>query len=128
MRFAIRPWGNDAALSPDGTQIAFVEDGLSVIDLATGEVTRRIDPFEQDFTTVSWSPDGRYLASGGWDDVAIWDAKTWKLLPRLPRYSTFALDWSWIVSPADHGRRRGHARVGDHGRQGSRDPAAAHSD
>ena len=65
-KFTIPPGGNDAALSPDGTKIAVVGDVVSVIDPETGEVVRRADPGSQDFTSVSWSPDGRYVAMGGW--------------------------------------------------------------
>ena len=32
---------------------------------------------------IIFSPDGRLLASGGWDGIAyIWDVRTGKLLPR----------------------------------------------
>ena len=60
------------AWSPDGTQIAFLsgdsyqtwnESRLSVITLETGEV-RRLSKLEfSSETTLTWSPDGRYIAA-----------------------------------------------------------------
>jgi Tol biopolymer transport system component len=60
------------AWSPDGTQIAFLssdsyltwnESHLSVITLATGELRPLSDWEFSSETTLTWSPDGRYIAA-----------------------------------------------------------------
>jgi WD40 repeat protein len=46
-----------------------------VIDLATGDVRELTNPGPFGFTSIAWSPDGRYLAAAGWDaSVPVWDA------------------------------------------------------
>ena len=85
LRLAIRPQGDVAVTSN-------LQDGsLSVIDLATGEVTRTIavsdaEDAEARFqVTILWSPDGRniYVAETGSDTVAVVDYERGSVLRRL---------------------------------------------
>ena len=98
---------NATAFSPDGTQIATASGrGPGVVwvaDIETGDV-RELTTGLYGFTSVAWSPDGRYVAAGGWEsDVSVWD--TTRDGPR-PRYllkghtdSAHWLDWSPDRSP-----------------------------
>ena len=77
-----------AAWSPDGTRIATgsVRGTVNVRDLETGRVLVGIPAHVGMVRTVTWSPDGRKLASVG--DVEdrsakLWDATTGKLLRTL---------------------------------------------
>jgi WD40 repeat protein len=53
---------------------------------------------------VAYSPDGRWLASGGWDNtIRIWDASTGELCATLPqpdivRALAFGPDGQWLVT------------------------------
>lgn len=66
------------AWSHDGSKIAAVgirQPGthgyLRVIDVQTGAVVFQLDPIPGGYTSVAWSPDDRYIAAGGYDQV-IW--------------------------------------------------------
>jgi WD40 repeat protein/serine/threonine protein kinase len=56
---------------------------------------------------VVYSPDGRWIASGGWDRrVCLWDARTGELCTTFPHRGTvralaFGPDSSWLVSACD---------------------------
>jgi len=75
------PWETQAtAFSPDGSRIAMASGAAPgnvwVTDLATGDVRELMNPGSFGFTSIAWSPDGRYLAAGGWDAaVPVWDAR-----------------------------------------------------
>jgi serine/threonine protein kinase/WD40 repeat protein len=71
---------NATAFSPDGTQIAIASGSAPgdvwVTDIATGDVHELTNPGKLGFTSIAWSPDGRYLAAAGWDtSVPVWDAR-----------------------------------------------------
>jgi WD40 repeat protein len=76
------PWVNDLAISPDGTRVAAaggeIPGSVYLIDIATFDVaTLRGGRKVQSFTSVSWSPDGRYVAAGGFAPlVKVWDLAT----------------------------------------------------
>jgi len=50
---------------------------LQAVNIATKEVTV-IDPGIGWVAEYRFSPDGRYMASGGVTGIVIWDARTWK--------------------------------------------------
>ena len=56
--------GENLLLAPDGTKVAWLEDGLKVQDLRTGQIrTVARGPFvDGTAQPMAWSPDGQYLA------------------------------------------------------------------
>jgi RNA polymerase sigma factor (sigma-70 family) len=62
-----------AALSPDGELIAFGSQGrfLVVQDVATGKEVYRFDRLPDGVSAVAFSPDGRSLAWGGWNEPTV---------------------------------------------------------
>ncbi|MGH2630630.1 MAG: BTAD domain-containing putative transcriptional regulator [Actinomycetota bacterium] len=92
---------NDVSLSPDGTKVAVASGGIpgviAVIDLESRKVLELRGKGDWGFTSVSWSPDGRYLAAGGWDPtVSVWVAATGDLRYTLVGHTQSAMwvDWS----------------------------------
>ncbi len=117
MTFPAPPYVNDAELSPDGRTVAavggHVPGDLSLIDIENGTIIRLKGPGGNGFTTVSWRPDGRYMATAGWDSaVPVWDA-TGRLRFVLPGHAGPAhrLDWSQDSSRLVTGSDDGTARV-----------------
>ena len=118
LEFPMPPETNATAFSPDGTQIALAGGYLPgvvwVIDIATGDVRKLTRPGLA-LTSVAWSPEGRYIAAGGWEsDVPVWDARG----GRQPRFiltghtdSAHWLDWSPDSSTLVTGSWDGTAKV-----------------
>jgi hypothetical protein len=90
------------AVSPDGTQIAYLSEGNSffidlwVAETETGHVISRLsksafssqlENLRYVYSTGSWSPDGRFYAiaakHGGRDDLVIFDMRRHKVVRRV---------------------------------------------
>ncbi len=93
-----------AAISPKGDKaVAVVEDGLIVWDLLEGKVAYALSRVEA--IHAAWSPDGQWLALGGWDkNLNILRAEDGKLIRSIPAHQAqvqsvaFSPDGSLLAS------------------------------
>jgi len=69
------------AISPDGTMLAAgLGSGVLIIDAQSGEIKSSMKAHSHMVLSVSWSPCGQWLASGGIDMMVwIYDAKTFEV-------------------------------------------------
>jgi WD40 repeat protein/class 3 adenylate cyclase len=106
----------DTALSPDGERIVagdLFEDVARVYDVATGEVILVL-PGRYSVGAVSWSPDGRWIATGSGDSfVRVWNAETGELEQRLSGHTgeVITVDWGPDSRRLVSGGSDGTARV-----------------
>lgn len=86
---------NDMAFSPDGQTLAVAgEDGcLSIIDYINERVLDVFRSYYGAMMCVTWSPDGRYILSGGQDDlVSIWSLVERGLVARCVGHHSWVTD------------------------------------
>jgi WD40 repeat protein len=72
--FPSAPYVNDVSLSPDGSRVVSVggwsgRADLFVVDVGTAEVQRIQN--DVGLLSVAWSPDGRFIAAGGFGSTAL---------------------------------------------------------
>lgn len=87
----------DFAFSPDNRHLAVVaEDGyLRIVDYLKESLTDIFSSYYGGFTCVCWSPDGKYILTGGQDDlVSIWSLADRRLVARCPGHD------SWVTAVA----------------------------
>ncbi len=72
--------------SPDGSQLAAGNrENTRIIDTTDGSVERIIDTGNGGVDALVYSPDSKYLVSGGTaPDMSLWDPQTGALVARLP--------------------------------------------
>jgi len=73
-----------AAFSPDGLWLAFGDgSAIHLWDLNAGRLTDPLQAHQGIVDTVAFAPDGKTLASSGWDDaVILWDVSSQGYLNR----------------------------------------------
>ena len=87
----------DFAFSPDHRHLAVVgEDGyLRIIDYLQEKLMDIYSAYYGGFTCVTWSPDGKYVVTGGQDDlVSIWSLSERQIVARCPGHD------SWVTAVA----------------------------
>jgi WD40 repeat protein/tRNA A-37 threonylcarbamoyl transferase component Bud32 len=103
-----RPRLERAVLAADGRTLVVADPPRSqgyVLDLPAGKERCRLAG-HKGAAYVAVSPDGRWAATGTWNgrDVHIWDARSGKLLKRLPMGPAavaFSADGRWLVTGDD---------------------------
>lgn len=87
----------DVAWSPDGIRLATANPaGEIYIRDQFGELLQMLPGHQDRASAVTWSPDGQFLASGGWDAVIrIWNTTTGELIHEINAFpdGVFALAW-----------------------------------
>ena len=74
------------AFSNDSRKVAAggFDAGVSLFDVATGQMLLRVAPQDHDVRALQFSPDGRILATAGVDSVIrLWDTRDGRLLREL---------------------------------------------
>ncbi len=91
----------DAVWSPDGKRVASADGAIVQIwDALTGKhvVTHRPPIVDMAFYQVAWSPNGKYLASTGKNNLGaqVWEAATGRsvLIGQVPPYGNWGITWS----------------------------------
>ncbi|MEE1097422.1 MAG: TIR domain-containing protein [Bacteroidales bacterium] len=73
----------------------FIKNGLSALQFQP-YIIHNLQGHKDDVNSVTWSPDGKYLASGSEDVlVIIWDANSGERLKTLEGHSHFVWSVSW---------------------------------
>lgn len=88
---------HDLAFGPDNRHLAVVsEDGyLRIIDYLQERLTDLYESYYGGFTCVCWSPDGKYVLTGGQDDlVTIWSLAERQIIARCHGHD------SWVTAVA----------------------------
>ncbi|KAI1183616.1 WD40-repeat-containing domain protein [Nemania serpens] len=88
---------NAFSFSPDNRHLAVVsEDGtMRIIDYLKEELLGLYNAYYGGFTCVCWSPDGKYVLTGGQDDlISIWCPEETTLIARCQGHQ------SWVTSVA----------------------------
>ncbi|RYC64141.1 hypothetical protein CHU98_g2075 [Xylaria longipes] len=88
---------NAFTFSPDNRHLAVVsEDGtMRIIDYLKEELIGLYNAYYGGFTCVCWSPDGKYVLTGGQDDlISIWYPQETTLIARCQGHQ------SWVTSVA----------------------------
>ena len=86
---------NCISFSPNGRHLAVVsEDGsLRIIDFLKEQLLDAFTSYYGGLITVTWSPDGRYILTGGQDDiVSIWSFADATLVARCQGHSSWVTD------------------------------------
>ena len=120
------PAAFDTAFSPDARRLAVTsgDDGsVTVFDLASGARAFELTGHEFSVSSVSWSPDGRYMATGSNDGTSkIWDGRSGRLRFTLSDHTgvVIGVDWSPDSSRLITGGSDGTVRVWEIAEGGAR--------
>ncbi|KAJ1597249.1 hypothetical protein NDA14_001987 [Ustilago hordei] len=88
----------DFAFSPDYSHVAIVaEDGiLRIADLNSERLLDTFESYFGGFNCVVWSPDGKFLLTGGEDDlVTVWAPREGRIVARCQGHTSFVTALAW---------------------------------
>jgi WD40 repeat protein len=100
-----------AAFSPDGRLFAYSGGKIIVRELTSRKIVATLD---SSATTLSFSPNGKLLASGHDSGVKLWDTETWqeaRSLPDTMQEALFSRDGRWLVTGTAEGYRVWNAQT-----------------
>eukprot|EP00172_Hildenbrandia_rubra_P000394 Plantae.Rhodophyta-Hildenbrandia_rubra.ctg1188.p1 GENE.Plantae.Rhodophyta-Hildenbrandia_rubra.ctg1188~~Plantae.Rhodophyta-Hildenbrandia_rubra.ctg1188.p1 ORF type:complete len:746 (-),score=95.69 Plantae.Rhodophyta-Hildenbrandia_rubra.ctg1188:5002-7239(-) len=87
---------------------------LRILDFTFNCISLALRSYYGAIISVTWSPDGKYIATGGEDDlVSIWDPVNHDILARCAGHTSWVSNVSWDL-PSQR-KERGRYRIGSAG-------------
>ena len=84
-----------SSFNPQGDRLAAaVGTQVTIWDLATQQVVRNLPRESFLIQSVSWSPDGKMLATGR-RILTVWNTEDWSIVRRLSGHREGVLDLAW---------------------------------
>ena len=78
------------AYSPDGTRLAVASGiGIWLYDTQTGQELNLLKEYPHGVSSVSFSPDGQIIVSGGYDTIRLWNVSTGTIIKTLSEDKSF---------------------------------------
>jgi len=69
---------SDFTFSPNGNTLAFLQDGVTIMDVYTHKIVATLTPppGESGYAKLAFSPNGRYIAAMGYYTLTVWDVNS----------------------------------------------------
>ncbi len=89
-------------IDPQSQAVAAGSEEIAIVQMSDAKIVKKLEPKVGWLRCLQYSPDGRYLAAGGWRGMRVFDMTNYELINELSSdYQTssiaFSRDMNWLI-------------------------------